>query len=77
MHKYLFCQKLLDKALDKSIHKKRKACLTRFLSDLMDYDTKLSVGEIGKKLTSKSTVKSKIYAAQQFVNNYKLANQIG
>lgn len=76
MHKRLFCQKLLDKALDKNIHAKRKGCLVRFLSDLMDYETQLSVTEIGKKLTSKSTVKSKIYAAQQFVNNYKLANQI-
>lgn len=76
MHKQIFCQKLLDKALDKTIHAKRKACLVRFLSDLMDYDTQLSVTEIGKKLSSKSTVKSKIYAAQQLVNNYKLANQI-
>jgi len=42
------------------------------LSDLMDYDTTLSVTEIGKKLTSKSTVKSKIYAANTWVNNFKL-----
>jgi hypothetical protein len=41
----------------------------------MDYDTQLSVTEIGKKLTSKSTVKSKIYAAQQLVSNYKLSSQ--
>lgn len=63
MHKYSFCQKLLDTALTNSIHASRKACLTRFLSDLLDYDTTLSVTEIGKKLTSKASVKSKIKAA--------------
>lgn len=76
MHKRLFCQNLLDNALNNSIHAKRKKCLVRFLSDLMDYDTKLSVAEIGKKLTSKATVKSKIYAAQTFVNNFKLEKDI-
>ncbi|WP_133140917.1 IS4 family transposase, partial [Legionella genomosp. 1] len=76
MHKQLFCQNLLDSALKNSIHAKRKQCLVRFLSDLMDYDTTLSVTEIGKKLTSKSTVKSKIYAAQTFVNNFKLESNI-
>jgi hypothetical protein len=76
MHKQLFCQNLLDSALKNSIHAKRKQCLVRFLSDLMDYDTTLSVTEIGKKLTSKSTVKSKIYAAQTLVNNFKLERDI-
>lgn len=76
MHKQLFCQNLLDSALNNTIHVKRKKCLSRFLSDLMDYDTTLSVTEIGKKLTSKSTVKSKIYAAHTFVNNYKLERDI-
>lgn len=76
MHKQLFCQNLLDNALKNTIHAKRKTCLVRFLSDLMDYDTKLSVTEIGKKLSSKSTVKSKIYAAHTLVNNYKLERQI-
>ena len=77
MHKQLFCQNLLDNALKTSIHTKRKKCLTRFLSDLMDYDTRLSVTEIGKKLSSKSTLKSKIFAAQTFVNNFKLEREIG
>lgn len=76
MHKQLFCQNLLDSALKNSIHAKRKQCLVRFLSDLMDYDTTLSVTEIGKKLTSKSTVKSKIYAAHTCVNNVKLERNI-
>ncbi|WP_061468056.1 IS4-like element ISLpn1 family transposase, partial [Legionella pneumophila] len=76
MHKKIFCQNLLDSALKNSIHAKRKQCLVRFLSDLMDYDTTLSVTEIGKKLTSKTTVKSKIYAAQTFVNNFKLERDI-
>lgn len=76
MHKQLFCQNLLDNALKNSIHAKRKQCLVRFLSDLMDYDTTLSVTEIGKKLSSKATVKSKIYAAQTFVNNFKLERDI-
>lgn len=76
MHKQSFCQNLLDEALKNSIHAKRKRCLIRFLSDLMDYDTTLSVTEIGKRLTSKATVKSKIYAAQTFVNNYKLENEM-
>jgi len=76
MHKQLFCQNLLDNALTTSIHTKRKKCLVRFLSDLMDYDTRLSVTEIGKKLTSKATVKSKIYAAQTFVNNFKLEKDV-
>lgn len=71
MHKRTFCQNLLDNALGNSIHTKRKNCLARFVSDLMDYDTTLSVTEIGKKLSSKATVKSKIYAANTFVNNYK------
>lgn len=75
MHKQLFCQNLLDNALKNTIHAKRKACLVRFLSDLMDYDTKLSVTEIGKKLSSKSSVKSKIYAAHMLVNNHKLERQ--
>ena len=77
MHKQLFCQNLSDNALKTSIHTKRKKCLTRFLSDLMDYDTRLSVTEIGKKLSSKSTLKSKIFAAQTFVNNFKLEREIG
>lgn len=76
MHKQLFCQNLLDHALKNTVHAKRKACLVRFLSDLMDYDTKLSVTEIGKKLSSNSSVKSKIYAAHTLVNNYKLERQI-
>jgi hypothetical protein len=76
MHKQLFCQNLLDNALENSIHAKRKKCLGRFLSDLMDYDTTLSVTEIGKRLTSKATVKSKIYAAQTFVNNAGLEKNI-
>ncbi|HGO6690688.1 TPA: IS4-like element ISLpn1 family transposase, partial [Legionella pneumophila] len=76
MHKKIFCQNLLDSALKNSIHAKRKQCLVRFLSDLMDYDTTLSITEIGKKLTSKTTVKSKIYAAQTFVNNFKLERDI-
>lgn len=76
MHKYSFCQKFLDTALTNSIHAKRKACLTRFLSDLLDYDTTLSTTEIGKKLTSKASVKSKIKAANYFATNYKLADQI-
>jgi len=76
MHKRLFCQNLLDNALGNSIHAKRKQCLVRFLSDLMDYDTTLSITEIGKKLTSKTTVKSKINAAHTFVNNCKLESNI-
>lgn len=76
MHKQTFCQNLLDNALDNSIHAKRKACLVRFLSDLMDYDTTLSVTEIGKKLTSSATLKSKIYAANTLVNNYKLEREM-
>jgi len=76
MHKRLFCQNLLDNALKTSIHAKRKKCLVRFLSDLMDYDTTLSVTEIGKKLTSKATVKSKIYATHKFVSNSKLENDM-
>ena len=76
MHKRLFCQNLLNNALPNLLHKKRKACLVRFLSDLMDYDTTLSITEIGKKLTSQATVKSKLYAAHQFVNNFKLEKQL-
>lgn len=76
MHKKVFCQNLLNNALNNSIHTKRKKCLSRFLSDLMDYDTTLSVTEIGKKLSSKSTLKSKIYAAQTLVNNTKLEQHI-
>lgn len=77
MHKHVFCQNLLDDALKNSLHAKRKQCLVRFLSDLMDYETTISVTEIGKKLTSKTTVKSKIYAAHTFINNFKLESHIG
>lgn len=59
MHKQTFCQKLFDTSLGTSIHKARKKCLSRFIGDLLDYDVVL----IGKKLSSSSTVKSKIQAA--------------
>ena len=76
MHKTIFCQNLLDNALGNSLHCKRKQCLVRFLSDLMDYDVTLSVTEIGKRLRSKATVKSKINAANTFVSNYKLEREM-
>lgn len=76
MHKRVFCQKLLNNALGNSIHKARETCLTRFISDLLDYDTQLSVTEIGKKLSSQASVKSKIKAANYFINNYKLSEDI-
>lgn len=76
MHKHLFCQKLFDAALGTSIHKARKTCLSRFIGDLLDYDINLSVTEIGKKLSSSTTVKSKIQAANYLVGNKKLISQI-
>lgn len=76
MHKRLFCQKLFDSALGNSIHTKRKNCLVRFVSDLLDYSSTLSITEIGKKLTSKATVKSKIYASSCFMSNHKLEQNI-
>lgn len=76
MHKTLFCQNLLTNALGTSIHKARQSCLTRFISDLLDYDTQISLTEIGKKLSSDATVKSKIKAANYFVSNYKLERDI-
>lgn len=76
MHKVTFCQNLFDNALTNSIHKAQKDCLVRITSDLLDYDTTLSVTEIGKKLTSKTTVKHKIKAANYFVNNYKIETKI-
>lgn len=75
MHKQTFCQKLFDTALGSSIHKARKQCLSRFIGDLLDYDVDLSVTEIGKKLSSSSTVKSKIQAANYLIGNKKLASQ--
>ncbi len=76
MHKQIFCQELLETALGNSIHSARRSCLSRFLGDLLDYDTCLSTKEIGKKLTSKASVKSKIKAANYCVNNYKLETNI-
>lgn len=76
MHKQLFCQKLFDTALDTSVHKARKQCLSRFIGDLLNYDINLSVTEIGKRLSSSSTVKSKIQAANYLIGNKKLAAQI-
>ena len=76
MHKQLFCQKLFDTALGTSIHKARKRCLSRFIGDLLDYDIHLSVTEIGKKLSSSSSVKSKIQAANYLIGNKKLSSQI-
>jgi hypothetical protein len=76
MHKQAFCQKLLDTSLGSSIHKARKKCLSRFIGDLLDYDVNLSVTEIGKKLSSSSTVKSKIQAANYLIGNKKLARQV-
>src|SRR5688500_14183689 len=76
MHKQLFCQKLFDVSLGTSLHKTRKNCLSRFIGDLLDYDVNLSVTEIGKKLSSSSTVKSKIQAANYLIGNKKLVSQI-
>lgn len=76
MHKQIFCQKLFDTSLGNSIHKARKKCLSRFIGDLLDYDINLSVTEIGKKLSSSSSVKSKIQAANYLVGNKKLAFQV-
>jgi hypothetical protein len=76
MHQQTFCQKLFDRALGPSIHKARKKCLSRFIGDLLDYDVCLSVTEIGKKLSSSITVKSKIQAANYLIGNQKLASQI-
>lgn len=75
MHKQVFCQKLFDTALGTSIHKARKKCLSRFIGDLLDYDVDLSVTEIGKKLSSSNSVKSKIQAANYLIGNKKLASQ--
>lgn len=76
MHKQAFCQKLFDTSLGTSIHKARKKCLSRFIGDLLDYEVNLSVTEIGKKLSSSSTVKSKIQAANYLIGNKKLTFQI-
>jgi len=71
MHKVVFCQNLFDNALTNSIHQARKDCLVQLSSDLLDYDTSISVTEIGKKLTTNTSVKHKIKMANYFVNNYK------
>ena len=76
MHKQLFCQKLFNNSLGTRIHKARINCLSRFIGDLLDYDVNLSVTEIGKKLSSSTSVKSKIQAANYFVGNIKLGSQI-
>src|SRR5437868_15305533 len=76
MHKQTFCQKLFDISLGKSIHEARKRCLSRFIGDLLDYDINLSVTEIGKKLSSSSSVKSKIQAADYLIGNKKLVSQM-
>lgn len=76
MHKQAFCQKLFDTSLGTSIHKARKRCLSRFIGDLLDYDIRLSVTEIGKKLSSPTSVKSKIQAANYLIGNKKLGAQI-
>lgn len=76
MHKSVFCQKFFDNSLGSTIHKARRACLSRFIGDLLDYDINLSVTEIGKKLSSSSTVKSKIQAANYLIGNKKFASQI-
>lgn len=76
MHKQTFCQKLFDESLGTRIHKARKQCLSRFIGDLLDYEVNLSVTEIGKKLSSSSSVKSKIQAADYLIGNKKLASQI-
>jgi hypothetical protein len=77
MHKSLFCQRFFENALPKgTLHEKRKANLIRFTSDLLSYDTHLSVTEIGKKLTSRTSVKHKIKAADYFVGNKGLAESI-
>lgn len=76
MHKQTFCQKLFDTALGINIHKARKKCLSRFIGDLLDYDVNLSVTEIGKKLSSSSTVKSKIQAANYLPVIGKLVKKV-
>lgn len=69
MHKQSFCQKLFDNSLGTSVHKARKRCLSRFIGDLLDYDIHLCVTEMGKKLSSSTSVKSKIQAANYLVGN--------
>lgn len=76
MHKQAFCHKLFEKALPPSIHKKRRACLTRFVSSLLDDRCQLSVTQIGKRLHSKTTLKHNIKAADYFVNNQRFSEDI-
>lgn len=75
MHKNQFCQKILTKALSGKVHEKRIQCLTRFVSSLLDYDVKLSVSEIGKKLRSKTTVKHKLKSADYFARNERFEKE--
>ena len=42
MHKQVFCQKLFNTSLGKSVHQARKECLSRFIGDLLDYDVNLT-----------------------------------
>ena len=76
MHDSTFCHKLFEKALSGQLHKKRLSCLSRFVGDLLDYDSCMSVTEIGKKLRSNTSVKHKIKSADYFVGNVKFSEEI-
>lgn len=76
MHKERYCQKLFDMSLG-NLHKKRRECLSRFVSSNMDIDVTLSVASIGKRLSSKKEVKvkHKIKAADNFIGNKKFLQE--
>jgi len=76
MRQMTLCQKLFKKALADTIHVKRIKCLTRFVGSLLNTNTTLSVAEIGKVLDSNTSVKHNIKAADYFVNNTGLEEDL-
>jgi len=76
MHSTRLCHKLFHTALKNNLHKKRIQCLSRFTADLLTINSGLSLTEIGNHLTSDTSLKHKIKAADYFVGNDKLASNI-
>ncbi|MFN7097912.1 MAG: IS4 family transposase [Gammaproteobacteria bacterium] len=82
MHQYTLCQTLFDNALSNSIHKKRKQCLTRFVSSLLNYNTTLSLTEIANSLDNelaynkKTSLKHRIKATDTLLGNVAFTQDI-
>ena len=62
--------------MSQRVHKKRLKCVIRFVSSLLTHKNGISLTEIGNNLSSNTSLKHKIKAADYFVGNEGLAKDI-